>query len=114
MKERLDNLVSHPAADTLAPFVTEVVTEAMRGKSDEKITGKGTLSTKGVATTVIEAAQRVYLQGRDLTLESVFTMDNIEAVAPKRGREALIARQGRGDVPRRKSWGPGVRSGKDV
>lgn len=88
VREQLDNLVPNPAADTLATFVTDVVTEAMRGKSDEKITGKGILSTKGVAKTVIQAARHTYLQGRDLTPESVFTMDNIEAVAPKCGKDA--------------------------
>ncbi|MBA1837599.1 hypothetical protein GC584_05855 [Corynebacterium sp. zg912] len=88
VREQLDALVPHPASDSLAPFVTDVVTEAMRGKSDEKITGKGTLSTAGVAKTVIQAAHRTYLQGRDLTPETVFTMDNIEAVAPKRGKDA--------------------------
>lgn len=88
VQKQLASLVPHPAADALAPFVTGVVTEAMRGKSDEKITGRGTLSTKGVAKTVIQAAHRTYLQGRDLTPESVFTMDNIEAVAPRRGKDA--------------------------
>lgn len=88
VQKQLAALVPHPAADTLSPFVTDVVTEAMRGKSDEKITGKGTLSTAGVARTVIQAAHRTYLQGRELTPESVFTMDNIEAVAPKRSKDA--------------------------
>lgn len=88
VQKQLAALVPNPAADTLAPFVTGVVTEAMRGKSDEKITGKGTLSTAGVAKAVIQAAHRTYLQGRDLTPETVFTMDNIEAVAPKRGKDA--------------------------
>ena len=88
VKAQLAALVSHPASDSLEPFVTDVVTEAMRGKSHEKITGKGTLSTAGVAKTVIQAAHRTYLQGRDLTPETVFTMDNIKAVAPKRGKDA--------------------------
>ena len=92
VREQLDTLVSRPAADALTPFVTDVVTEAMRGKSDEKITGKGTLSTVGVARTVIQAAHRAYLQGRDRTPESVFTMDNIEAVAPKRAKDACAKR----------------------
>lgn len=92
VQKQLASLVPHLASDTLAPFVTGVVTEAMRGKSDEKITGKGTLSTKGVAKTVIQAAHRTYLQGRDLTPETVFTMDNIEAVAPKRGKDASAKR----------------------
>lgn len=60
----------------------------MRIKTDEKSIGKGTLSTEDVAKAVIQAEHRSYLQGRNLTPESVFTMGNIEAVAPKRGKDA--------------------------
>lgn len=88
VKKQLPKLVSGAAVEALEPFVTEVATEAMRGKSDEKIRGRGTLSTTGVVKTLTQAAHRTYLQGRDLTPETVFTLENIVAVAPGRGKDA--------------------------
>ncbi|MDC7111344.1 hypothetical protein PQG65_08175 [Corynebacterium pseudodiphtheriticum] len=106
VQKQLDNLVPRSAAETLAPFATEVVAEAMRGKSDEKITGTGTLSIAGVTKMVSQAAHRVYLQGRDITPESVFTMEHFESVAPKCAKDAERSLV--------ESLGPHARGGKDV
>lgn len=92
VKKQLPKLVSGAAVEALEPFVTEVATEAMRGKIDEKIRGRGTLSTAGVVNTLTQAAHRTYLQGRDLTPETVFTLDNIEAVAPGRENDTSAKR----------------------
>lgn len=83
VQQSLFKHVSGSHAHRLRDFVTETVSDyvAVSGLGD--ISSKGPTSLPYVTSLVVQATDRAYLQGRDLTPEAVFTVENIHAVVPK-------------------------------
>lgn len=75
--------VSGSHAHRLRDFVTETVSAYVAVSGFGDFAGAGPWSLSQMTSLVVQATDRAYLQGRDLTPEAVFTAENIHAVVPK-------------------------------
>lgn len=83
VQQALFKHVSGSHAHRLRDFVTEVVSAYVVVSGFGDFGAAGPTSLSHLASLVVQATDRAYLQGRDLTPEAVFTVANIHAVVPK-------------------------------
>ena len=83
VQQALFKHVSGSHAHRLRDFVTQTVSSYVAVSGFGDISPYGPTSLPNMTSLVVQATDRAYLQGRDLTPEAVFTVENIHAVVPK-------------------------------
>ena len=83
VQQSLFKYVSGSHAHRLRYFVTEAVSAYVAASGFGDFGGSGPTTLSYLTSLVVQATDRAYLQGRDLTPEAVFTAENIHAVVPK-------------------------------